>query len=243
MNYPQEKYDEARIKAGYYNMLNETIDCILSTFATVLQVTEQDAEAILWLYRNRHNTAEKDMQAAVNSVLAKQGPVIAATPADGMVSLEGVRKACTAMLLDDHGWNVSDAIYAARILCERAVLVPVPTVAEPEPTVTLVDAAEGRTLEVPASAVHEMEYPEAVMADNPIPEDLKDAVIYALTVQVGELNDELVRRGRTIESQQSLLDKYDADLICVYGKRVGELEKENAALRVQVKGLEEERHG
>ena len=33
--------------------------------------------------------------------------------------------------------------------------------AKPEPTVTLVDAAEGRTLEVPASAVHEMEYPEA----------------------------------------------------------------------------------
>lgn len=26
-------------------------------------------------------------------------------------------------------------------------------------TVTLIDAAEGRTLEVPASAVHEMEYP------------------------------------------------------------------------------------
>ena len=87
---------------------------------------------------------------------------VRATPADSMVSLEGVRKACTAMLFYDHGWNVSDAIYAARILCERAVLVPVPTVAEPEPTVTLVDAAEGRTLEVPASAVHEMEYPEAV---------------------------------------------------------------------------------
>jgi hypothetical protein len=74
-----------------------------------------------------------------------------------------------------------------------------------------------------------------MMADNPIPEDLKDAVIYALTVQVGELNDELVRRGRTIESQQSLLDKYDADNTA--------LMRENAALRVQVKGLEEERHG
>jgi septal ring factor EnvC (AmiA/AmiB activator) len=67
------------------------------------------------------------------------------------------------------------------------------------------------------------------MADNPIPEDLKDAVIYALTVQVGELNDELVRRGRTIESQQSLLDKYDADNTA--------LMQENAKLKAQVERM------
>jgi hypothetical protein len=162
MNYPQEKYNEVRIATGYYNMLNETIDRILDIFTTVPQVTLEEASHILSDYQERYSTGEKDLRDAVNSVLAKQGPVIAAMPAEGMVSLEGVRKACTAMLLDDHGWNVLDAIYAARILCERAVLVPVPTVAEPKPTVTLVDAAEGRTLEVPASAVHEMEYPKAV---------------------------------------------------------------------------------
>jgi hypothetical protein len=130
MKYSQEKYNEARSRSGYYNMLNETIDLILSIFATVPQLTkEQWREASLNEFPHMYD--------AVNAILAKKGPMIAAKPADGMVSLEGVRKACTAMLLDDHGWNVSDAIYAARVLCER-------------------------TLEVPARAVHKMEYPEDV---------------------------------------------------------------------------------
>jgi hypothetical protein len=160
MNYTKKKYDEARRRF----IDGQPWDKIVEVFATVPQVTLEEANEMHNRYlstKNGLHNADRDFLDAVNSVLAKQGPVIAATPAEGMVSLEGVRKACTAMLLDDHGWNVSDAIYAARILCERAVLVPVPTVAEPEPTVTLVDAAEGRSLEVPASAVHEMEYPEA----------------------------------------------------------------------------------
>jgi hypothetical protein len=115
MNYPQEKYNEVRIATGYYNMSNETIDRILLSFATVPQVTLEEAVQIRSEYYRRVRpegikTVQEIMQQVVNSVLAKQGPVI---------------------------------------------------VAKPEPTVTLVDAAKGRTLEVPASAVHEMEYPEA----------------------------------------------------------------------------------
>lgn len=115
MNYPQEMYDEVRAATGHYGMLNETIDRILSVFATVPKVTLEEAVQIRSEYYRRVGpegikTAQEIMQQVVNSVLAKQGPVI---------------------------------------------------VAKPEPTVTLVDAAEGRSLEVPASAVHEMEYPEA----------------------------------------------------------------------------------
>jgi hypothetical protein len=115
MNYPQEMYDEVRIATGYYNMSNETIERILLIFATVPQVTLEEAVQIRSEYYRRVGpegikTAQEIMQQVVNSVLAKQGPVI---------------------------------------------------VAKPEPTVMLVDAAEGRSLEVPASAVHEMEYPEA----------------------------------------------------------------------------------
>jgi hypothetical protein len=78
-----------------------------------------------------------------------------------MVSLEHVREVCIAMLLNDYEWDASDATDAADILCVRTIFARTPlTICEP--TVTLVDNMEGRTLEVPASVVHEMEYPEAV---------------------------------------------------------------------------------
>lgn len=81
MNYPQEMYDEVRIKARYYNMLNETIDCILSTFATVPKVTPEEAVQIRSEYYRRVGpegikTAQEIMQQVVNSLLAKQRPVI-----------------------------------------------------------------------------------------------------------------------------------------------------------------------
>ena len=159
MNYPQEKYDEVRAATRHYAMSNETIDRILSIFATVPQVTEQDAEAILRLYRNLHSTAEKDMQAAVNSVLAKQGPVIAATPADGMVSLED---ALADFTLPEFTCLPSGPVATPFDWVNMAFQFRRSLLIKPEPTVTLVDAAEGRTLEVPARAVHKMEYPEDV---------------------------------------------------------------------------------
>lgn len=88
------------------------------------------------------------------------------------------------------------------------------------------------------------------MADNPIPEDLLDSyeecrtALEDTTLQAPALNalrqlTLLIERiGRAEQERDG-----DAHLICVYRKKIGELEKENAALRVQVKGLEEERHG
>jgi hypothetical protein len=111
MNYTKKKYDEARRRF----IDGQPWDKIVEVFATVPQVTLEEAVQIRSEYYRRVRpegikTVQEIMQQVVNSVLAKQGPVI---------------------------------------------------VAKPEPTVTLVDAAEGRSLEVPASAVHEMEYPEA----------------------------------------------------------------------------------
>ena len=90
MNYPQEKYDEVRAATGYYNMSNETIDRSLSVFATVPQVTLEEAVQIRSEYlRSGYyqrvkpegiKTEQEIMQQVVNSVLAKQGPVIVAKP-------------------------------------------------------------------------------------------------------------------------------------------------------------------
>ena len=117
MRYSQEKYNEVKIATGYYNMSNKTIDRILLSFATVPQVTLEEATEMHCRYLSANNinsTYCEDFRDAVNVVLAKREPVIEA---------------------------------------------------KPEPTITLVDAAEGRSLEVPASVVHEMAYQEAVMYD------------------------------------------------------------------------------
>lgn len=147
MNYPQEKYDEVRAATGW-NMSNEAIDRILSIFATVPQLTREQWKEAWKIYR-----CENDLRGAINTFLAKQGPVVAAKPADGMVSLEDVEKAvfdrlCETSMKAGEISKIMDNIH------DR--------LAKPEPTVTLVDAAEGRTLEVPASSVYKMEYPEAI---------------------------------------------------------------------------------
>jgi hypothetical protein len=82
MNYPQEKYDEVRAATGW-SMSNATIDLILSIFATVPQVTLEEATEIHDLYLRDNPleaSLEEDMRDAVNAVLAKQEPVIAAQP-------------------------------------------------------------------------------------------------------------------------------------------------------------------
>jgi DNA-directed RNA polymerase subunit M/transcription elongation factor TFIIS len=153
MNYPQEKYDEVRAATGW-SMSNATIDLILSIFATALpQVTLEQANEMHDKYLSTKNGLHNecgDFLDAVNYVLAKSTPVIAAKTADGMVSLEDVERVvfdrlCETAMMAGEIHKITDDIH--KLLNNPKT---------PEPTVTLVDAAEGRTLEVPARAVHEM---------------------------------------------------------------------------------------
>jgi hypothetical protein len=82
MNYPQEKYREVRSATGL-DLSISTIDRILSIFATVPQLTREQWKEAWKIYR-----CENDLRGAINTFLAKQGPVVAAKPADGMVLLE-----------------------------------------------------------------------------------------------------------------------------------------------------------
>jgi hypothetical protein len=158
MNYTKKKYDEARRRF----IDGQPWDKIVEVFATVPQVTLEEASNILSDYHERYSTGEKDLRDAVNVVLAKHGPVIAAKPADGMVTTDTLDIAKDA--LQEIACFGNGALWGnsrGNMIAIRA-LKKIGSPTKPEPTVTLVDAAEGRTLEVPASAVHEMEYPEAV---------------------------------------------------------------------------------
>jgi hypothetical protein len=85
--------------------------------------------------------------------------MIAATPAGGMVSLED---ALADFTLPEFTCLPSDPVATPLDWVNMAFQFRRSHLTKPEPTVTLVDAVEGRSLEVPARAVHKMEYPEAV---------------------------------------------------------------------------------
>lgn len=109
MGYTQKQKDEARSRF----LDGQPWEEIVEVFAMVPQVTLEEANEMHDRYlstKNGLHNACVDFLDAVNAVLAKQEPVIAA-----------------------------------------------------QPTVTLLDPTGGQSMDVPASVVHEMEYPEVVM--------------------------------------------------------------------------------
>ena len=88
MNYPQEKYIEAREMIYYetgIELPDNKIDRIVSIFATVPQMSKDRWIEALGL--SAHGLGNDDLRPtrdAINAVLAKS-PVIAAAPVDGMV--------------------------------------------------------------------------------------------------------------------------------------------------------------
>jgi hypothetical protein len=120
MNYPQEKYDEANLilaSRGRTALTNADWDRALSIFATVPQVTIEQAREMFHLYFENHKRGrtlwDQDLLEAVNFVLAKRGPVIAVAPVDGMVSLEDVKRAAREV------WHTWDALYGPKELADR----------------------------------------------------------------------------------------------------------------------------
>jgi len=195
----------------------------------------------------------------VRACLTKQGPVVAAKPADGMVSLEDVRKAFDPVHAGSTEWKkhvpydgcgmcVASAAEISEILSDR-----LSRLTKPEPTVPLVDAAEGRTLEVPARAVHKMEYPEDVTYTHDpwankdvcnlcgvyVSDQAKHTAWHGRAVRLMDndtfdliehynlLRANTIKDKETVASQRELLDKYDADNTA--------LVQENAALKEQKK--------
>jgi len=57
-------------------------------------------------------TSTTGFRTSTDAVLAKRNTAQPA-PADGIVSLDAVEMAIAAYLLDEHGWNVGDALFAA----------------------------------------------------------------------------------------------------------------------------------
>ena len=160
MNYTREQCDEARRRI----VDGQPWEKIVEVFATVPQVTLEEAVQIRSEYYRRVGpegikTAQEIMQQVVNAVLAKRGTGIAAKPADGMVSLED---ALADFTLPEFTCLPSGPVATPFDWVNMAFQFRRSLLIKPEPTVTLVDAAEGRTLEVPARAVHKMEYPEDV---------------------------------------------------------------------------------
>jgi hypothetical protein len=87
------------------------------------------------------------MREAINSVLAKQGPVIAAKPVDGMVSLADVHKAIIHVLEDLH--------LIPKEILERYAKFPNSDIGIMARELLSLRERIGRV-------VHKMEYPEAV---------------------------------------------------------------------------------
>jgi len=170
MNYTKEQCGEARRRF----LDGQPWEKIVEVFATEsgADLTSAERTEILQSVRwKRPGVVDvADCWDDINAVLAKRGLVIAAKPAEGVVSMADVEKALGPVSVGNAEWlahvpctrggmNVASAYEITELLRDRLSLL---YKSNPEPTVTLVDTAEGRTLEVPASAVHEMEYPEAV---------------------------------------------------------------------------------
>lgn len=157
MNYAQEKYTEANDTIEPITGLrlaSRDIDRILSIFATVPQVTTPNERVSIQKLAPLVCGGQRlcDAWEAIDRVLAERGPVIAAQPVikltdDSWHQLSGDGKA--ALLTRE---NIDGVLSRQAYRANLSKL---------EPPVTLLDPTGGKPMEVPASIVHEMDYPEA----------------------------------------------------------------------------------
>jgi hypothetical protein len=161
MSYAQEKYEQANDiiePITGLRLASRDIDRILSIFATVSQVTTPNERVSIQKLAPLVCGGQRlcDAWDAIDRVLAERGPVIAVQTAHGMVSLEDVKQAVDAQYYLTFNSPEARVIFVKGVMSRLAKK-------KPEPTVTLLDPTGGQSMDVPASVVHEMEYPEVVM--------------------------------------------------------------------------------